>query len=215
MDHTKENEFNEDAASSSKTDYRICDYSDTSYADFWEKNNRQYEDNAERIALRRLVKDMRGSCLEIGAGYGRLVNEYAHLCTSVTLTDYAENMVMQATIRVMQLGLKYVNCMRANLYELKEYGYKYNNAICVRVMHHVESVPAFFRQVNGVLLHNGVFVFEYANKKNILEIMRFLFKRPNIGPFDYQPCKRGKNVYYNFHPQYIKDELEKNGFVIE
>ena len=215
MQYSKENEFHNDTTASPKANYEICDYSDTDYAAFWEKNNRQYEDIAERMALRRLVKGMRGSCLEIGAGYGRLVNEYAHLCTFVTLTDYAENMVSQAIVRVMQLGLENVNCMKANLYELREHGYRYNNAVCVRVMHHVENVPAFFEQVNSILKDDGVFIFEYANKKNILEILRYLLKRPNIGPYDYHPSKRGNTVYYNFHPNYIRDMLEQNGFVIE
>ncbi len=215
MQNKKDNEFHKELVSCPKANYEICDYSDTDYAEFWEKANRQYEDAAERIALRRLIKDMRGSCLEIGAGYGRLVNEYAHLCTFVTLSDYAENMVSQAMIRVMRLGLENVNCMKANLYDLYEHGLRYNNAVCVRVMHHVENVPAFFGQVNKILKDGGTFIFEYANKRNVLEIFRYLLKRPNIAPFDYQPSKRGKTVYYNFHPDYIRDMLEQNGFVIE
>lgn len=197
------------------TDYEICDYSDTDYAAFWEGSDREYEDAVERIALRHLIKGMSGSCLEIGCGFGRLVNEYAHLCTSVTLTDYAENMIDQAKARVRKLGLAHVECMKADLYELDSYGRKYNNAVCVRVMHHVESVPAFFEQVNCVLEDDGVFIFEYANKKNFVEIVRYLLKRPNVEPFEYYPSRRGKSVYYNFHPEYVKDMLDQCGFAIE
>lgn len=200
---------------SETTDYEICDYSDTDYAAFWEENHREYEDAVERIALQRLIKGMSGSCLEIGCGFGRLVNEYAHLCTSVTLTDYAENMIDQAKARVRKLGLDHVACMKADLYELGSYGRKYNNVVCVRVMHHVESVPAFFEQVNCVLEDDGVFVFEYANKMNVVEIVRYLLKRPNVEPFEYYPSRRGKSVYYNFHPEYMKDMLEQSGFEIE
>lgn len=193
----------------------ICDYSDTDYAAFWKNHNREYEDEVERIALRRLTADMSGTCIDIGGGYGRLVNEYAPRCTHVLLTDYAENMVSQARERVRQLGLDNVDCMQANLYELVKYGKLYNNAVCIRVMHHVENVPDFFAQVNMTLEEGGTFILEYANKKNLVEILRYVFRRPNIGPFDYLPSKRMSNIYYNFHPKYIKDMLIQHGFSIE
>lgn len=195
--------------------YAICDYSDTDYAAFWKDTHREYEDAVERIALRRLTKGISGSCLEIGGGFGRLVNEYAHLCDSVTLTDYAENMVEQAKQRVKELGLDHVECRKADLYRLSTCGRTYNNAICVRVLHHVVSVPAFFEQVNCVLEDDGVFIFEYANKRNLLEILRYCTKRPSIDPFGYYPSKRGKGVFYNFHPNYIRDMLDQCGFEIE
>ena len=169
----------------------------------------------ERMALRRLVSEISGSCLEIGAGYGRLVNEYAGLCSNVLLIDYAPNLLDQARIRIKRLGLENVQCMRGDLYDLCSLNKRYDNAICIRVMHHIEDVPDFFKQVNLSLEDNGTFILEYANKRNLVEILRFLFKRPNIKPFDYSPSKRGDSVYFNFHPDYIRDMLNQNGFIIE
>jgi len=197
------------------TRYNICNYSDTDYAAFWEDHNREYEDNVERMALRQFISGISGSCLEIGAGYGRLVDVYARFCSDVLLIDYAPNLLEQARIRIKRLGLMNVQCMRANLYDLSLLDKKYNAVICIRVLHHVENVPDFFRQVNLSLEDNGTFILEYANKKNIVEILRYLFKRPNIRPFDYKPGRRGDNVYYNFHPDYIRDMLNQNGFIIE
>lgn len=198
-----------------KTENKVCDYSDTDYAAFWKEHNRVYEDAAERIALRRLTADMSGTCIDIGGGYGRLVNEYAPKCTHVLLIDYAENMVCQARERVRQLGLDNVECLRANLYDLRQYGKKYDNAVCVRVLHHVENVPDFFEQVNMTLEEGGTFILEYANKRNIVEILRYIFRRPNIKPFDYLPSKRMSDIFYNFHPKYVKDMLIRHGFHIE
>lgn len=195
--------------------YNICNYSDTDYMSFWKSHDRKYEDNVERMALRRLIANISGTCLEIGAGYGRLVNEYARFCSEVLLIDYAPNMLDQARLRVEQMGLENVRCMRANLYDLSQLDKKYNTAVCIRVMHHVENVSDFFKQVNLSLEENGTFILEYANKKNLVEILRYLFKRPNIKPFDYLPSKRGDDVYYNFHPDYIRDMLNLNGFIIE
>ena len=195
--------------------HRLCDYSDTDYASFWADEERSYEDLVERIALRRLTDGIGGTCLEIGCGYGRLVNEYARACDRVMLTDYAENMLAQARERVRLLELDHVECRRMNLYHLGQVGEQFDNAICIRVLHHVESVPDFFWQVNLALCDGGTFYLEYANKRNLKEIFRWLFHRPNIRPFDRQPTKRMQNVYYNFHPAYIRHMLLKSGFQIE
>jgi len=195
--------------------HEVFDYDNVDYQAFWQEFDREYEDGAERIALRRLTADMRGSCLEIGGGFGRLVNEYAPRCTEVWLTDYTAHLVEQARERVADLGLDNVECRRLNLYALDECGRQFDNAVCVRVMHHVEDVAAFFQQVGQVLPAGGHFIFEYANKKNLLEIARYLLRRPNIEPFAYQPSQRGSGIFYNFHPDYIRDQLRQNGFVIE
>lgn len=201
--------------SANAAEHEVFDYNNVDYHKFWETCDRTYEDKVERIALNHLTKEMRGNCLEIGGGYGRLVNEYAPKCSQVLFTDCTEKMVEQAKLHVQHLGLTNVECQQLNLYHLTETGKTFQNAVCVRVMHHVEDVPAFFGQVNQVLQDGGTFIFEYANKKNILEILRYLLRRPNIAPFDYQPTQRGTGVFYNFHPQYIKDKLWQNGFVIE
>ncbi len=195
--------------------HEVFDYDRVDYQAFWQNFDREYEDAAERIALRRLTDDMQGSCLEIGGGFGRLVNEYAPRCHQVLLTDYTAHLVEQARQRVAELGLSNVECRRLNLYDLGECGRQFDNAVCVRVMHHVEDVPAFFQQVNMILQPGGYFIFEYANKKNFLEIARWLLRRPNIAPFAYAPSQRGSGIFYNFHPRYIRDLLLQNGFVIE
>ena len=55
----------------------ICDYEGSNYrTEFWENQGRDYEDKAERIALRRLMPRRGKRILEIGAGFGRLSSEY-------------------------------------------------------------------------------------------------------------------------------------------
>lgn len=195
--------------------HEVFNYDNVDYNEFWAGNERSYEDAVERIALGQLTADMTGSCLEIGGGYGRLVNEYAPHCNYVLLTDCTAKMIEQAKTRVDKLGLNHVECRTANLYELTECHKTFDNAVCVRVMHHVEDVPAFFLQVNQVLQDDGIFIFEYANKKNLLEIIRWLLRRPNLSPFAYLPSRRGQGIFYNFHPRYIRNMLQDNGFVIE
>ena len=59
----------------STPDHEIPAYPDLAYRDvFWA--DRHYEDRADRIAIRRLLPPTGGRIVEIGAGYGRLANEY-------------------------------------------------------------------------------------------------------------------------------------------
>lgn len=199
----------------SRREHEVFDYNNVDYRQFWEQTDRRYEDEVERIALRRLTRDMAGSCLEIGAGYGRLVDEYAHRCSRVLLTDCTSKMMDWARARAADLGLANVECRTCDLYELVRLGERWDNAVCVRVMHHVEDVPAFLEQVRLVLQDGGLFVFEYANKRNLLEILRWCLRRPNLRPFDREPSRRGEGVFYNFHPDWMRQLLEESGFAVE
>lgn len=197
------------------THHRICDYRDTDYAAFWADGSRDYEDAVERMALRRLMGSLSGRCLEVGAGYGRLVNTYAEQFDSVLLTDYADNLLAQARERVTALGLSQVRCECWDLYELSTLERRFDAVLCVRVLHHVEDVPAFFEQVARVLRDGGTFVLEFPNKRNLLEIARLLAGRPNIGPFDRRPTARKGDLYYNYHPAYVEGALREAGFAVE
>ena len=56
---------------------QICDYEGSTYrTDFWEGQDREYEDLAERIALRKLLPPDGDLLMEVGAGFGRLANLY-------------------------------------------------------------------------------------------------------------------------------------------
>lgn len=75
---------------------KICDYEGSTYrTDFWEGRGRDYEDRAERIALRRLLPDGGQRLLEIGAGFGRVTNEY-DAYRQVVLLDYSLSQLQYA-----------------------------------------------------------------------------------------------------------------------
>ena len=51
----------------------VCDYEGSDYRTrFWENQGREYEDGAERVALRRLMPPSGENLIDIGAGFGRL-----------------------------------------------------------------------------------------------------------------------------------------------
>jgi len=49
--------------------------------------------------------------------------------------------------------------------------------VMVRVMHHLADVPLALKQIRRVLHSNSVAVLEYANKRNVKSVARWLLRR--------------------------------------
>jgi len=127
--------------------------------DFW--SSRLYEDRAERLALAKLLPAHGVTLLDIGAGFGRLAEVFRPLFSEVVLFDVARSLLKQAKINHFHL-------VHGNLYELPFPDQSFSAAVMIRVLHHVEDVPAALAEVHRVLAPGGHFILEYANKRNLL-----------------------------------------------
>ena len=77
----------------------VCDYEGSDYRTrFWEEQ-RSYEDRVERIALRHLLPASGTTLIDIGAGFGRLANEYSGY-QKVVLFDYSRSLLREAQQRL-------------------------------------------------------------------------------------------------------------------
>jgi cyclopropane fatty-acyl-phospholipid synthase-like methyltransferase len=78
----------------------ICDYEGSDYQQtFWERGQRTYEDEAEALALRRLLPGSGMRLLEIGAGAGRNSPRYRGF-EQVVLLDASRSQLRQAKERL-------------------------------------------------------------------------------------------------------------------
>ena len=189
----------------------ICDYEGSSYrTDFWEGRGREYEDLVERIALQKLLPCRGGRLIEIGAGYGRLADLYDGY-DEVLLLDYALSQLRQARERLGDDRFVYV---AADLYKLPLVDSCLDTAVMVRVMHHVHNPPAALSEISRVLMPQGVFVLEYANKRNLKAILRHLLRRQEWDPFSLDPVEFVP-LNFNFHPLYMETQLDTVDFRIE
>ena len=134
---------------------RIIDYEGSTYrTDFWEGRGRDYEDRAERIALRRLLPPQGGRrLLEIGAGFGRITNEY-EAYQQVVLLDYSFSQLQYAREHFGDSG-RYVY-VAADAYRLPFRPGTFDGATMVRVIHHMADVPAMLEQVRRCLVTGGL-----------------------------------------------------------
>jgi SAM-dependent methyltransferase len=90
----------------------------------------------------------------------------------------------------------------------------FDAATLVRVIHHMADAPAALGQVARALAPGGVFILEYANKRNAKAILRYALQRQTWNPFDETPVEFVE-LNFDFHPAYIRRALHAAGFAEE
>ena len=191
---------------------RICDYEDSAYrTDFWEGQGREYEDLAERIALRHLLPPAGRRAIDIGAGFGRLCEFYDRFEQAILL-DYSSSLLRQAQT---QLGRdsRFVY-VAASFYTMPFVDGAFDTAMMVRVMHHVEKVPALLGEVGRILADDGSYVLEFANKRHLKAILRYALGRQRWSPFDPAPYEFVP-MNWDFHPDWMRDHLAEAMFHVK
>jgi len=149
--------------------------------------------------------------VEIGAGYGRLADLYKGY-DRVVLVDPAEYQLREAQRRLGRGG-RYVYVV-GDAYRLPLSTNAFDLALTVRVLHHLSDVPAGFREIHRILRPQGRYVLEYANKRNLKEVLLYLIRRSKRDPFSSQPVEYAP-LHFNFHPSYIERGLREARFSVE
>ena len=187
---------------------RICDYGDSSYRqDFWEGQGRDYEDLVERRLLKRLLPESGARLLEVGAGFGRMSAEY-HMVDQVVLLDYSLEQLQYARRKLGDARYVYV---AADAYRMPFAADAFDLAIMIRVIHHIEDVPAVLEQVSRCLCQGGRFILEYANKRHLKSALRHLLGRNGWSPYSQEPVEFVE-LNFNFHPQYMAARVAEARF---
>ncbi len=189
----------------------ICNYEGSDYqSTFWDQGGRSYEDQAEAVALRRLLPSGGKLMLEIGAGAGRNTPRYAGF-ERVVLVDYSLTQLQQAQERLGR-SARYVY-VAADVYHLPFMPGIFDAATMIRVLHHMADAPLALRQVRAALAPGGTFILEFANKQNLKAILRFWLGRQSWSPFSKEPVEFAA-LNFDFHPQAVKAYLKQTGFIL-
>jgi SAM-dependent methyltransferase len=188
---------------------RICDYEGSDYRSrFWEESDRSFEDAAERLAVRSLLPPSGQRLVEIGAGYGRLAGEYRGY-EQIILLDYAMSMLEDARQR---LGDRCIYVC-ADLYHLPFASCSIDTFTQIRVLHHVEDVPAAMVEIARSLRTGGSLLLEFANKRHLKARMRRLSASDAEDPDSWLPHEF-VDLNWNFHPGYVESCVEATGMVV-
>ncbi len=187
----------------------VCDYEGSDYQErFWESGGRVYEDRVEVVALSRLLPDGGDRLLEVGAGAGRLTTRYRGF-RQIVLLDYSRTQLEQAKARLGE-GERYLYVV-GDVYRLPFTSGLFDAATMIRTLHHMTDPLAALHQVRSTMEARGVFVLEYANKRNLKAIARWILRRQNWNPFSHEPVEFVE-LNYNFHPVAVLDWMSKAGF---
>lgn len=190
----------------------VCDYEGSDYqTSFWEQGGREYEDQVEAIALKRLLPRGGGLLLELGAGAGRNTPRYEGF-QRVVLLDFSRSQLEQAQTR-LGTSERYV-FVAADVYRLPFVGGLFDAATMIRVLHHMADAPRALGQVRDVLKPGGVFILEFANKRNVKAILRYWFRLQAWNPFDPEPVEF-TTLNFDFHPRRVRSWLESLGLRVE
>jgi SAM-dependent methyltransferase len=188
----------------------LATYEDLGYRDvFWAA--RRYEDACDRIAVRALLPPLGDRLIEVGAGFGRLADEYAGY-REVVLLDSSEVHVSAA--REALAGEPRYQVIPGDALALPFPDGYFDAAVCVRVLHHFADPAPVLAELGRVVRPGGVVVLEYANKRNLKSIGRRLVRRQTWSPFD-----PGSVAYKAFHfdhaPLDVRRALRRAGLRIE
>lgn len=190
----------------------VCDYEGSDYQErFWERGDRAYEDGAEAAALRRLLPVAGKFLLELGAGAGRHTPRYAGY-TRVALLDYSLSQLKLARSRLSPV--ERYDFVVGDVYRLPFKGGAFDAATMIRTFHHMANPRAALAGVYRVLSSGASFVLEFANKRNLKAIFRWLGRRQSWSPFDQEPVEFVE-LNFNFHPEAVRRWLLRTGFAVE
>ena len=188
----------------------VCDYEGSDYrARFWENQGRDYEDQVERAALRRLMPPHGRRLLDVGAGFGRLANEY-HGYDRVVLFDYSRSLLCEAQDHLR--GDPRYLYVAGNWYAMPFVDSLFDTLVQVRTLHHAADAPALFAELARIARPEGRYVLEFASKRNLKAMLRYGLGRQKWSPYDREPVEFVA-LNFDFHPTWIREQLAKSGFM--
>lgn len=203
----------------SKAKKKADQYNDPkhNYLHYWE--GRDYENAAEVMAIKRLLKGKHfRQAVDIGGGYGRL---------SVLLSEYADKVTLaepsQQQLDIAKGFLKDYPQIDRQLMQADDLKFKAGSVdliMMIRVMHHLPDPSAEFAEVARVLSPDGYYLLEIANYshfRNRLKHAAKLQKMP-AEPVDIRSAShQGKEeiAFVNHNPKTVIKQLAHAGLKVE
>lgn len=188
------------------------DQSGYDYKKYWE--NRQYDDAVEREVLTNLLPSFGNNLVDLGGGYGRLMEVYQPRFKQVVICDFSKQLLQAAQSKIETKGYHNVTTQQGNVYELPFGNTFFDVVLMVRVLHHLERPSLALHEIQRVIKPGGLLVLQFANKVHLKNrIKAFMSRKPEL--IDKKPINLSETgIFYQFHPDYVKEKLTENDFSV-
>ena len=193
----------------------ISDYNGYDYKKiFWEDADREYEDMADRMAIRKLLPKHTENFVDIAGGYGRLADEYLPRAKQATLFDYSKTELQQAEEKY---GKK-IKTKQGDIYNLPFKDAEFTSLMMIRATHHFKNMDKVLKELYRILKPGGIAVIEVANKRTLPRIARYYTGKSKVNPFSREVANLSdidKDGFFNYHPRYMENLFIDTGFDID
>lgn len=190
-------------------------YNDSShnYLKYWD--GREYENAAEEIAIRRLLKGVHvKKAVDVGGGFGRL---------SVVLKDFSDEVVLaepsQQQLDIARYFLKNkpeVEPVLAQAAKLPFEDKSVDLVMIIRVIHHLPDPTPAFDEIARILKPEGLFLIEFANYANFKNKFKHALKLKRIPSEPVDISTHDSDIpFVNHNPKTVKKLLAHAGFKVE
>lgn len=187
------------------------------YKKYWD--GREYENAAEELAIRRLLKNRSFKhAVDVGGGYGRLCILLEEFAKQVTLAEPSKQQLDIAKDYLADHKRIDRELMQAD--DLKFKDDSIDLVTMVRVMHHLPDPSLEFSEIARILSDDGVFILEIANLAHIRNRIKYMMKGKKIpiDPVDIRsPKNRNKNEidFVNHNPKKVAKQLAHAGLKVD
>jgi SAM-dependent methyltransferase len=175
------------------------------YARWWV--GREYEHQAEVIAIRRLLRGHRFThAVDIGGGFGRLSVVLAEYADAVTLTDSSRQQLEIARQFLARHPSVTSRQMVASGLEFPDASV--DLVAMVRVMHHLPEPAPVLAEISRILRPGGYAIIEVANSAHAMNRVRSVVRGEKIQVAAREIGSRGLIPYVNHHPDTVAGQFQ-------
>lgn len=179
---------------------------DLSYRDtFWK--TRGYEDRCDRLSLRSMLNGATGALLDLGAGFGRLADEYGAF-QHVTLVDASPVMVDAARERIGPNPR--FTIVQAEGASLPIPTGSIDVVVSVRLLLHIREPGPVFAEIARILRPGGRLILEIPNRGHLVSRLRYLARRQDWAPDAPEPHEYLPG-HFSHQPARIEEQMRAAG----
>lgn len=193
------------------------DAGEYNYQDYWK--GREYEDAAERLAFKRLLKGKHFKhAVDVGGGYGRLCIFLEKYADKVTLAEPSQKQLDIATNFLK--GHPRIDKKKLTAANLGFSDGSVDLITIVRILHHIPHPVAEFKEIARVLSDDGYFIMEFANYTHFRNRVRHTLKLQRF-PKEPVDIRSQQNInddeppFVNHNPKTVIKQLAHAGLRVE